>query len=237
MSERLLHLSAIVKDYHNLRPLRIDDLALDRGGHVAILGLDRPAAEVLVNLVTGATLPDTGTVNLFGRSSAAIADGTEWLAIVDRFGIVSARAVLLDSLSVAQNLAMPFSLDIEPLVGELRGRAIGAGREVGLEDAHWDRAAAELPPAARVRLRLARALALDPAIVLLEHPTADVARDEVVSLGGEIRAILERRGVAALTLTADPEFASAVAETVLALDPATGRLAPRRRRWFGRRST
>ncbi len=83
-------------------------------------------------------------------------------------------------------------------------------------------------------MRLARALALDPAIVILEHPTARVARGEVAALGRAIRAILERRGTAAVTLTADPEFAAAVAPRVLTLDAATGRLAEGRQGWFQR---
>jgi ABC-type lipoprotein export system ATPase subunit len=95
-------------------------------------------------------------VNLFGRSSAEIADSTDWLATLDKFGIVSARAVLLEGLSVAQNLAVPFSLEIEPLPDALRERAVAAGRVVGLEESDWDRPVSALAPPARLRLRLAR---------------------------------------------------------------------------------
>jgi ABC-type transporter Mla maintaining outer membrane lipid asymmetry ATPase subunit MlaF len=233
----LLELSSVVKDYRALRPLRIERFTLHPGEQLAIVGIDQPAAEVLINLLTGAALPDSGTVNLFGQSSASIADGTEWLAMVDRFGIVSLRAVLLEGLSVAQNLAVPFSLDIEPLPDALREQAVRSGREVGLAEHQWDAPVMTIGPAARLRLRLARALALDPAVVLLEHPSADVARDEVALLGRDIRSVLERRGAAGLTLTADPDFAAAVAGRVLLSDPSTGRLAERRRGWFGLRQS
>ena len=233
MTDPLLELSSVVKDYRGLRPLRIEHARLGAGEQLALLGVDQHAAEVLINLLTGATLPDQGTVNLFGRSSAEIADSTDWLATVDKFGIVSARAVLLEGLSVAQNLAVPFSLEIEPLPDALRDRAVTAGREVGLMEADWDRAVSALAPSARLRLRLARALALAPAVVLFEHPTVDIPRREVVDLGRAVRAILERRGAAGLTLTADREFAAAVAGRVLELEPATGRLAEAKRGWFG----
>jgi len=235
VTDPLLELSSVVKDYRGLRPLRIGHARLNAGEQLALLGVDQHAAEVLINLLTGATLPDRGTVNLFGRSSAEIADSTDWLATVDRFGIVSARAVLLEGLSVAQNLAVPFSLEIEPLPDALRDRAIAAGREAGLAEADWDRAASALAPSSRLRLRLARALALGPAVVLLEHPTVDVPRNEVVGLGRDVRGILERRGAAGLTLTADREFALAVAGRVVELDPVTGRLAEAKRGWFGLR--
>ena len=73
-----------------------------------------------MNLVTGASLPDAGSVDVFGHPTSAIADSTEWLAIVDRFGIVSDRAVMLEGLTVLQNLAVPFTLDIEPPSDESR---------------------------------------------------------------------------------------------------------------------
>jgi ABC-type transporter Mla maintaining outer membrane lipid asymmetry ATPase subunit MlaF len=233
VTEPILELSQVTKHYGGLRPLRIDRLTVAAGDDLAILGIDRPAAEVFINLVTGATLPDQGEIELFGRPSGAIQDAADWLATVDRFGIVSERAVLLDGLSVAQNLAVPFSLDIEPLPADVRSRAVASGREVGLTDNDWDRPLAELSGAGRLLVRLARALALDPAIVLLEHPTANVEREVVRSIGRSVRATLVRRGAAAVTLTADADLAAAVASRVLTLDPATGRLADARgRSWF-----
>ncbi len=241
MSPPVLELSAVSKDYHALRPLRLQHLHIQHGDHVAILGVDEPAAQVLINLMTGAVLPDRGEVRIHGRATSDVTDSTDWLAVVDRFGIVSERAVLLDALSVLQNLAMPFSLDIDPLADDLRRRATALARETGLSGDDWERRIGELGRAARLRVRLGRALALDPAIVVLEHPSAGLARDEVVAMGREIHGILERRhrsdgpAPASLTLTADPDFAQAVATRVLSLDPASGRLAERgRRRWFGR---
>jgi ABC-type transporter Mla maintaining outer membrane lipid asymmetry ATPase subunit MlaF len=230
----VLELSAVIKDYRGLRPLRIDRLAVEQGEQVAMLGIDRPSAEVLINLITGATLPDRGDIRVFGRSTAAIQDSTEWMAFVDRFGLVTERAVLLDVLTVVQNLAVPFSLDIEPPGGDLRSRAVALALEVGLDEVVWDRRVADLDATSRAKIRLGRALALDPSIVLFEHPSAGIPRAEIGALGRHVRAVVERRGVAAVTLTADGAFASAVAERVLTLDPSTGRLAEPRGGWLTR---
>ena len=69
-------------------------------------------------------------------------------------------------------------------------------------------------------------------VLLLEHATAGVERASVDALARGIRAAAAGRRIATLSFGADAEFAAAVADRVLTLDPATGRLAPRLRRWF-----
>ena len=230
----VLELSAVIKDYRGLRPLRIDYLAIEPGEQLAVLGFDRPSAEVLINLITGTTLPDRGDIRAFGQSTAAIRDSADWMAFVDRFGLVTERAVLLDVLSVVQNLAVPFSLDIEPPGDDVRSRAVALALEVGLDEPVWDRRVGDLDATSRARVRLGRALALDPAVVLFEHPSATIPRAEIGALGRGMRAVVERRGVAAVTLTADRDFAAAVAGRVMALDPSTGRLARAGGGWLTR---
>ena len=207
------------------------------GAHdrVALTGIDQVAAQVLADLITGATLPDTGTITVFGRPTSSLADGADWLSLIERIGIVSERAVLLDALTVIQNLAMPFSLDIEPPPPELRERAAALAAEVGLADGTWDQPVASLDAAGHLRVRVGRALALDPALLLWEHPSAALPRDQVIPAATAMRKVLQARNVASLSLTADLEYASAAADTVWTLDAATGRVHAGRRGWFGRR--
>jgi ABC-type polar amino acid transport system ATPase subunit len=228
----VLELSAVSKDYHGLRPLRVADLRIAAGEQVAILGFDLPSAEVFINLVTGATLPDAGEIRVLGRATSEITDSADWLATVDRFGIVSERAVLLEELTVIQNLAMSFTLDIEPPPDHVEVRAAGLAREVGLAEAAWDLPVSRLDAAGKVRVRLGRAIALDPAVLLLEHISASVGRDEVASIGAQLRAVAAGRGAALVAVSADEPFARAVAGRVLTLEVSTGRLKEPRRRWF-----
>ena len=234
MSGPVLELSGVSKNYHGLRPLRIDRLVVQPHDRVAILGLDRPAAEVFVNLVTGASLPDEGDIRLFGKTTASIADSTEWLATVDRIGIVSDRAVLLDGLTVLQNLALPFTLAIEPPPKDVRDRAAALARELGISESTLESSVGGLPPGVRLMVRVGRSLALDPAMLLMEHATATVSGTESASIGERLHEIAEARRIAIVAATADKPFASAIASRLLALQPATGRLtesvrkAPRR---------
>lgn len=234
MTPAVLEFAGISKIYGGLRPLRIAALRVAAADHVAILGFDQPSAETFVNLATGATLADEGTVSILGRATSTITDSTDWLATIDRFGIVSERAVLLDGLSVIQNLAMPFTLNIEPPPDEVRLRAEALAREVGLPEASWTEPVGELGAAGRLCVRFGRAIALDPAIVLLEHASATLPREDVAVVGAGLRAVAAARGIALLAATADEVFARAVAGRVLTLEPATGRLKEARRGWFGR---
>ena len=232
-TEAVLEFAGVTKTYGGLRPLRIAELRVASADRVALLGFDQPSAEVFVNLATGATLPDTGDVSICGRSTRSIEDPADWLAAVDRFGIVSDRAVLLDALTVIQNLALPFTLDIEPPPDHVRERAESLAREVGLPEASWSQSVASLDVAGWLRVRLGRAIALDPAILLLEHASAQLSRPDITSIGAAIQSVAAARGMALVAVAADEAFAASVAVSVVTLEPATGRLKPLRR-WFGR---
>jgi ABC-type transporter Mla maintaining outer membrane lipid asymmetry ATPase subunit MlaF len=227
VSPPIIELQGISKSYGALRPLRIERLEVTPGEQVAIVGPDQPAAEVLIGLITGASLPDAGEVRVFGQRTADITTGDEWLASLDRFGIVSDRAALLEALTVLQNLAVPFSLEIEPPPEPVRARAAALGAELLLGSAVHPARAGDLDGSGRLRLRVARALAFDPALVLLEHPSASVPPPDVTAVARDIRSALARRGATSLTVTADRAFATAIAGRVLVLDPASGRLKPR----------
>ena len=232
MTEPVLRIRKMRKSYQGLRPLRIEDLVVREGDRVALSGLDAGAAEVLVNLVTGASVPDEGEVAVLGSPTASITDGDAWLASLDRFGIVSPRAVLLDSVSLLQNLAMPFSLDIEPMSRELASKAAALARDAGIAEALLEQPVAMLTAVTRMRAQLARAVALSPSLLILEHPTAAIDVSDRRAFGEDVRRVVSPRRLATLIISEDDEFSSAAAERRLRLNGATGELKARRR-FFG----
>ena len=235
MTASVLEFAAVAKNYGGLRPLRIARLRVEAGQRTAIVGFDRPAAEVFVNLATGAALPDAGTVAMFDRPTSAITDSTDWLTTIDRIGIVSERAVLLEQLTVVQNLAMSFTLDIEPPPPAERARAETLAREVGVAQSAWDLPLATLDALTAMRVRLGRAVALDPAVLLLEHASAPLSGEAPAEFAASVRAVAAGRRLAVIALTADESFARALGAAVLLHEPATGRLRESGRGWFGRR--
>ena len=88
----------------------------------------------------------------------------------------------------------------------------------------------------RLRVRLGKALALDPPVLLAEHPNAAIPPADAGPLAVDLTSIAASRGLAMVVLTADREFARAVCKQVLTLEPATGRLAATSawKRWLGR---
>ena len=237
----VLEIDDVEKRYQALRPLRLQSLKIAPGERVAIVGLDAGAAEVLVNLVTGASVADRGVVRVLGRSNADIADGDDWLASLDRFGIVSPRGVLLEGATIAQNLAMPFTLQIDPIAPEMVERVAGLARDCGLTgmraegdegEAILGRPAGEAAPALRARTHFARAVALGPALLVLEHPTADVPEADRDGYAADIVRVTDARRMTVLVLTQDQAFAQRVAHRTLRLNPATGALTPLKRGWF-----
>ena len=232
-SDPVLTLSGVRKQYRGLRPLRLQALTIGPGERVALSGFDAAAAEVMVNLVTGASVPDEGTVTVGGRSTHSISDGDEWLASLDRFGIVSPRAVLLDAATLLQNLAMPLTLQIDPMPPETGQQARALAAEVGLDDAILERPIAGLDAAARARAHLARAIALGPSLLLLEHPTVGFTAGQSQPFGETVARVSASRRLATLIISEDAEFSAAAADRRLTLHAASGELRPPRRRLFG----
>ena len=232
--ETLVQIRNVVKDYHSLRPLRIESLDLRSGETLALSGFDRMTAEILVDLITAAIIPDTGDIIVFGQSTTAIADRDAWLHTLDQFGLLTERAVLVEQFTVEQNLAIPYSLSIESLSGELRARVAALAEEIGFTTGDLGKQSGVLPPLGRLRLRLGRALAMQPKVLLAEHPNATLTGEEAARFGADLKRIVNGRGIAALVLTADLEFARVAADEVLVLHPATGTLKSPSgwRRWF-----
>jgi ABC-type transporter Mla maintaining outer membrane lipid asymmetry ATPase subunit MlaF len=234
----VVELENVIKPYGGLRPLRLRHLTIGSVDRVGIAGVDQTTAEVFVNLVTGATVPDQGMVRVFGRATTDIVDSTDWLATVDRFGIVSERVVLLDQFSLAQNIAMSLTLDLDPLSGEVRRDVEALGGEVGLSPEDLARPVQDVGAALRHRVRLAKAIAAGPSTLLLEHPAAGLTAEEVTRLAADLSRVANARHLAVVVLSANADLGRPFVERLLILNAATGELTEERRgalkRLFGR---
>jgi ABC-type polar amino acid transport system ATPase subunit len=129
---------------------------------------------------------------------------------------------------------MPMTLEVDPLSDSVRDDVARLAAEVGLDGGDLPRPVGALSPASRLRVRVARALALNPQVLLAEHPNASLPPAEVPAFAADYARVTATRRLASVTLTADTRFAAAVAAQVLTLQPATGelKLAPGWRRWF-----
>lgn len=223
----LLTVHGLIKRYQALRPLRIQSLTLTPGDVISLLGLDADAAEMLIGILTGAVLPDEGEIHLFGRSTRDVADSDAWLAMLDGVGIVTDRAVLVGQFSVEQNMAMPFTLQVDPMSDDTRTRVRRVSEDAGIAPIALTQPVATAPADVQARVRLARALALDPTLLLVEHASASLPREAVAAFAADLARTARRRGLAVLSITADQAFASALGGRQLQLEPASGVLRER----------
>jgi predicted ABC-type transport system involved in lysophospholipase L1 biosynthesis ATPase subunit len=232
----VLALREVSKDYHGLRPLRLRHLDVRRGESVALIGFDRVGAELLTSLVTGAVLPDAGDVQAFGGLTREVTSADQWLDALSQFGILSERVMLLGSCSVEQNLVLPYTIEIDEIPADARRKARALADEVGLGEALLDLPAEALGAHDAQRLRLAKALALGPRVLIAEHPNAPLSVAEAQRFASDLSAIAVARNLTMIVTTADHTFAEAVASRVLRVRPVTGELTQVRgwRDWFRR---
>lgn len=220
------------------RPLRVEAFVLHPHQRVVFGGLPGVFGEALMNLVTGATVPDAGDVIVFGTNTKDIRTDTEWLASLDRFGLVSNRAVLLDQSTIAQNLALPLTLAIDPIPDDVRVVVEQLARQVGLSLDVLD-----TPPPGdaqggvlqRARMHLARAIAHNPEALLLEHPTATFNGAPSDALGATVRLIADDRQLTVFAVSDDEAFARAIGgqRVRVGVDGAVRPAAGAWRRFFG----
>jgi predicted ABC-type transport system involved in lysophospholipase L1 biosynthesis ATPase subunit len=220
----LLEIRGLVKAFGGLRPLRIQELVVSAGDALAIDGIDAPAAEVLLHLVTGAAVPDEGSVRTFSRDTREITEVQAWLRSLDALGVLSSRAPLIDPLTVEQNLAIPLTLDVDPIPEDARQQVRALAARVGLDDASLTGPLGASSHMVRARVRLARAVALRPMLVVAEHPSTDLSREESAALGTSLGQMSRDAGFAILAISADRRFADALGGRQLRLNAATGEL-------------
>lgn len=220
----LLQIIGVEKDYQALRPLRIAKLTVNGGDVISLGGIDAIAAETLVHLVTGATLPEKGDVTLFGQNTRTIPDSESWLKSLDGVGMLTARGILIEAFSVLQNIAMSYTLDVDPVDPRVVPLAGAVAREVGIADDLFDVPAGKVPAEMQMRVHLARGLALEPKLLIAEHPSASLPRESVHAFGSDLSRVVQARGIALLAITADDVLAKAIGGQRLELHAASGEL-------------
>ena len=161
----------VFKSFGDQKVLDGVSFTVARGATLAVLGRSGTGKSVLLKIIVGLQKPDRGKAVILG-TNVAEATASELSAIRVQMGFLFQNAALYDSLNVEDNVAFPLVHCRTALSrSERRDRVEELLREVGLEG-HMHKMPASLSGGMKKRVGLARALALDPVVLLLDEPTA-----------------------------------------------------------------
>jgi phospholipid/cholesterol/gamma-HCH transport system ATP-binding protein len=150
----------------------LDDVsfAIARGTAFCLLGRSGTGKSVTLKHIMGLMKPDRGHIYVEGQDITALTP-RQLSEARRRIGFLFQSAALFDSISVGENVAFPLRRHMRAPGPEIRRRAREKLAQVGL-DAEYDRMPAELSGGMRKRAGLARAMALDPPVLLVDEPSA-----------------------------------------------------------------
>jgi phospholipid/cholesterol/gamma-HCH transport system ATP-binding protein len=190
-------------------------LELKQGETLSVLGRSGTGKSVLLKLLVGLQTPDSGSICIHGRNIAGL-PVNQLNKIRMKMGFLFQNAALYDSLTVEDNVAFPLRRHVK-LTDEQRKRKV---REllasVGMEQA-GHKMPGQISGGMQKRVGLARALALDPDIVLFDEPTAGLDPITAAEIGQLILKLQKERNIASIVVTHDIPGARAVSDRVALL--------------------
>lgn len=215
----LLEMRSVSMRFGQTGVLRDISLGIAAGSSVAIIGESGCGKSVFLKLLIGLLNPTSGTVH-FGGTSLAAMRASDLMRLRMRFGYLFQSGALFDSLSVYENIA--FGLRQKNVLKEAGIDQIVRERlmEVGLPISALHRMPSELSGGQRKRVGLARALAMDPEIMLYDEPTtgldpimSDIINELILRVGES------HPGMTSLVITHEMKTVFRVADRVIMLQP------------------
>ena len=201
----------------------LDDVSFEvpAGSGVIILGRSGTGKSVMLRHIVRLVAPDRGRVFVGGDEISALS-GLELSRVRRKIGFLFQNAALFDSISVGENVAFPLRRHTRLSDRGIRERAAGKLAAVGLES-EYDKMPAELSGGMRKRAGLARAMALDPPLLLVDEPSAGldpITGDEIDEL---LLGLKRQGGTTLVVVTHDIASAKRLGDTLLVLHE--GRIA------------
>jgi len=176
-------------------------LHVERGETVAVLGRSGTGKSVLLKLIIGLQPADSGTVTIEGQQVTGL-DVNQLNEVRKSVGFLFQQAALYDSLTVEENVAFPLNRHSTMSDADRKKRVRELLGSVGM-DQDLEKMPSEISGGMQKRVGLARALALDPEILLFDEPTAGLDPITAAEIGKLVLELKQKRKMTAIVVTHD----------------------------------
>ena len=191
------------------------NLDIAKGETVTVLGRSGTGKSVLLKLIIGLQKPDEGTIELFGTEVTKL-PLKELNQVRKKLGFLFQQAALYDSLSVEENVAFPLRRHTNLSDAEISEQVHQMLARVGMEN-DLKKMPSGISGGMKKRVGLARALILNPEIILLDEPTAGLDPITTEEIDELIKGLQEERKVTSMIVTHDLHSVGRLADRVVIL--------------------
>ena len=175
------------------------NLTIAQGELLSIVGGSGSGKSVLLRQILGLETPMRGSVTVLGRPAAELT----YAGAASRVGMLFQNGALYSAFTVLENIAFPLR-ELKTLPDDLvRDAAMVKLQMVGLDPAHAHKMPADLSGGMIKRAALARALIMDPPLLLLDEPTAGLDPDRSDAFCALVRSLHEELGLTVVMVTHD----------------------------------
>lgn len=217
-AQPLLEFKHVTVRFRQQAVLRDISWKLGRGETLAVIGESGCGKTVMLKNTIGLIRPNSGQVLFDGKNLRDLSDA-ELTHERTRYGFVFQQAALFDSMTIGHNIAFPMKQHRRIKPGEMRDIVVQRLQDVGLPASVIHKRPAELSGGMRKRVGLARALVLDPELVLYDEPTTGL--DPIMSdvINQLIQQTARTSNVSSIVVTHDMNSAMKVANRIIMLYP------------------
>lgn len=215
-NEQAIAVEGLRKSFGQQKVLNGITLSVTHGEILTVLGRSGTGKSVLLKLLIGLEKPDAGSIRLQNQEITAL-PLEELNQVRKKIGFLFQQAALYDSMSIEQNVMFPLIRHADRAAGDQRARAQKLLADVGM-DSDLNKLPSEISGGMKKRVGLARALALDPEIVMFDEPTAGLDPISAAEIGALILKLKQEREITSVVVTHDLHSARAISDRLVVLN-------------------